>query len=264
MSDEIRPEESSEENEQTIVRSVRAVTTPGSEPQPMILSAKTKLLPDNQAHQTRRLPENRPLRRRLSPLLRLVLTFFIGFILGIVVLSVFLVSIGGSNVLLPDSSTANPAGNVIVHIDSTILVPLVEKGWQQSKIPGSISQVHVQFIEGDLMTISGMYHYTILGIIPITEPFTIQLQPLAQKCYPRLHIVSGSFSGISITTFVTNFEKSINQQIQQIVKSIPVKFTYCLTGMHTDSAGLIATLKVSNLAVSGSEVSKQAIWWASV
>lgn len=256
--------ETSNENEQTIVRSVKAVASPNKELQPMLLAAETKLLPENQAHQTRRLPENQPLRRRLRPLLRLVLTFFIGFMLGILVILVFLLSIGGNNALLPLSSTAGPAGNVTVHVDSTILVPLVEQGWKQSNIPGSISQVHVQFTAGDLVTITGNYHYSILGILPVNEPFSVQVQPLAEKCYPQLHIVRGSFSGIPITTFVTSFEKSINQQLQQIAKSVPVKFTYCLTGMRTDNTGLIATLKVSNLAFRSREANNGAIWWASV
>ena len=257
--DEIRGE-ISHEHEQTLARSF----TSRKEPQPKLLAAETKLLPENQPHQTKRLPENRSLRRRLRPLLRLVLTFFIGFMLGILVILVFLLSLGGNNTLLPVSPTASPAGNVIIHVDSTILVPLVEQGWKQSNIPGSISQVRVQFTAGDLMTISGNYHYTVFGILPITEPFSVQVQPLAEKCYPQLHIVRGSFSGIPITTFVTSFEKSINQQLQQIAKSVPVKFTYCLTGIRTDNTGLIATLKVSNLAFSGREANNRAIWWASV
>ncbi|HVB62137.1 MAG TPA: hypothetical protein VNE61_13150 [Ktedonobacteraceae bacterium] len=247
-------------NEQNEIRPERS----SNEPQPMLLASETKLLPENQVHETRRLPENQSFRRRLRPLLRLVLTFFIGFLLGVLVILIFLLSIGGSNALLPVSSTASPAGNVAIHVDSTILVPLVEQGWQQSNIPGSISQVRVQFTEGDLMTISGNYHYSILGIIPISEPFSVQVQPLAEKCYPQLHIVRGSFSTIPITAFVTSFEKSINQQLQQIAKSVPVKFTYCLTGMRTDATGLIATLKVSNLAFSSRETNNRAIWWASV
>lgn len=248
------------ENEPTIVRSI----PPHREPQPMLLAAETRLLPENQAHQTKRLPENQPLRRRIRRLLRPVLIFFIGFLLGMLVILLFLTSIEGSNALVPSSSAASSDGNVVVHVDSTIVVPLVEQGWQQSNTPGSISQVHVQFTAGDLMTITGNYHYTLLGIIPINEPFSVLIQPLAEKCYPQLHIVRGSFSGISITTFVTSFEKSINQQIQQIAKSVPVKFTYCLTELRTDNTGLIATLNVSNLAFSSREVNNRAIWWASV
>lgn len=114
------------------------------------------------------------------------------------------------------------------------------------------------------MTITGNYQYSILGIISVSEPLSVQVQPLAEKCYPQLHIVRGSFSGLPITTFVTSFEKSINEQLQQITKSVPVKFTYCLTGMRTDNTGLIATLKVSNLAFSSRETNNRAIWWASV
>jgi hypothetical protein len=250
MSDKNRPEETFGDNEPTIVRSTRAMAPPDSEPQPMILSAKTKLLPDNQEHRTRRLPEYQFFRRRVRPILRLVLVFFIGFLLGIVVLSVFLLSLGGSNVSLPTTSPGKSSGNVIVHVDSTILVPLVEKGWQQSNIPGSISQVQVQFTAGDLMTITGKYQYTLLGIIPITEPFSVQIQPVAQNCYPQLHVVKGSISGISITSFITSFQNTINQQLQQVVKSMPVTFTYCLIALHTDSSGLIATLEVSHLALS--------------
>lgn len=264
MPDEIRPGETSEDNEQTIVRSGKAVRSFDKEPQPTMLTAKTRSLPENQAHRTRRLPEFRFFRRKLRPILRLVLVFFIGFLLGMLVLSVFLLSLGGSNVRFPASSPGSTTGNVIVHLDSTILVPLVEKGWQQSNIPGSISQVHVQFSAGDLMTITGNYQYTILGIVPITEPFSVQIQPLATNCYPQLHVVSGSISGISITSFITNFEKNINQQLQQIAKSIPAKFTYCLTGMRTDNSGLIATLEISHLAINSREKSKQAIWWTSV
>lgn len=264
MPDEIRPGETFEDNEQTIVRSVKAAQPPGREPQPTMSTEKTRRLPENQARQTRRLPEVRFFRRRLRPILRLILVFFIGFLLGILVLSIFLLSLGGSNVRFPASSTGNPTGNVIVHMDSTILVPLVEKGWQQSNVPGSISQVHVQFTAGDLMIITGNYQYTVLGIVPITEPFSVQIQPLATNCYPQLHVVNGSISGISITSFITSFQKNINQQLQQIVKSIPVKFTYCLTGMRTDNVGLIATLEISHLAFNSREKSKQAIWWTSV
>lgn len=264
MPDEIRPGETSEDNEPTIVRSVKAAQPPEREPLPAMPTAQTRRLPENEAHETRRSPIHRFFRRRVRSFLRLVLVFFIGFLLGILVLSIFLFSLGGSNVRFPASSPGSPTGNVIVHLDSTILVPLVEKGWQQSNIPGSISQVHVQFSAGDLMTIAGKYQYTIFGIVPITEPFSVQIQPLATNCYPQLHVVSGSISGISITSFITSFEKNINQQLQQIARSIPVKFTYCLTGMRTDNSGLIATLEISHLAFNSREKSKQAIWWTSV
>lgn len=260
MPDENRPGETFGDNESTIIRSTRATTPPDSAPQPMILSAKTKLLPDNQEHRTRRLPEYQFFRQRVRPILRLVLVFFIGFLLGILILSLFLFSLGGSNAPLPTSSPGKSSGNVIVHVDSTILVPLIEKGWQQSNIPGSISQVQVQFTAGDLMTITGKYQYTVLGIVSITEPFSVQIQPVAQNCYPQLHVVKGSISGISITSFITSFQNNINQQLQQTVKSMPVTFTYCLISLRTDSSGLIATLEVSHLTFSGREVSKQAIW----
>jgi hypothetical protein len=264
MPDEIRPGETSEEHKPTIVRWGKAAQPPDREPLPAMPTAKTRRLPENQAHQTRRLPDHQFFRRRVRPVLRLVLVFFIGFLLGILILSLFLFSLGGSNTPLPTSSPDKSSGNVIVHVDSTILVPLIDNGWQQSNIPGSISQVQVQFTAGDLMTITGKYQYTVFGIIPITEPFSVQIQPVAQNCYPQFHVVKGSISGISITSFIASFQNTINQQLQQTVKSMPVKFTYCLISLHTDSSGLIAALEVSHLAFSGREVSKQAIWWASV
>jgi len=208
----------------------------------MILAASTKLLPENQP-----LSESKPLRRGLRRLFRSVLIFFIGLIVGMLILSISLLSIGGSNAPLPVAATTNQSGNTIVHVDSTVLVPLVEKGWQQSNTPGSISQVQVQFVAGDLMTITGTYQISMFGI-SLTRPFSIQVQPMAEKCSPQLHILHVSFSGIPITGFIASFEKNINQQLQQIAQSLAVKFTYCLTGMRTDSTGLIANIQLSNLA----------------
>ncbi len=138
-------------------------------------------------------------------------------------------------------------------MDSTVLVPLVEKGWQQSNTPGSISQVQVKFVAGDQMTITGNYQISMFGIT-LNRPFSIQVQPTAEQCSPQLHILHVSFSGIPITGFITSFEKNINQQLQQIAKSLAVKFTYCLTGMRTDSTGLIANIQISNIAWSGEHV----------
>ncbi|OLE06110.1 MAG: hypothetical protein AUG82_03890 [Ktedonobacter sp. 13_1_20CM_4_53_11] len=99
---------------------------------------------------------------------------------------------------------------------------------------GKISNIQVTFAEGSEMTITGQYQYTVLNI-PVTQQFTIVLQPGVDACKLQLHIIKANYGGIPVTGFATIFENTINQKLHDAIPSTIANGTYaiCMVGVHT-------------------------------
>src|SRR5437667_9023348 len=125
--------------------------------------------------------KRRPLRIALA-----LLTFILGIAVGIAAVLLLILAMSGTN---PPITTAPPQpGNVSVQADATLIGPIAEKSLQEAGIPGTITNLQVQFDQGDQMTITGSYQYRVLGI-PVTQNVSIVLQPYVDSCSLQMHIL---------------------------------------------------------------------------
>ena len=172
-----------------------------------------------------------------------VLTLLTGIAVGIAAVLLFIL-LNSSNQPPVAISAASPTpGHVIAQIDAATITPLIEESLQAAEIPGNITNVQVQFAEGDQMTVTGNYENSIMHI-QVNNPFTIVLQPLVNDCRVQVHILHADFARVPVTRLAALFEDKLNQKLQFISKTTAGNITYCLTAIHTDPAGLFATFTV--------------------
>jgi hypothetical protein len=171
----------------------------------------------------------------------------IGVIVGVVGILLFQLAIGGNRAPLPVGTPTASSGNVTVHADASVIIPLLENSVQQIVLPanGSISSVQVQFTNGSQMNISGDYQISLLGV-PVTQPFTLNAQLLVNNCQLQVHILQANFNNISVTGLVALFEDRINQRLAQLVpqNNLPGNVELCLTSLTTDTQGINATFEL--------------------
>ncbi len=164
--------------------------------------------------------------------------------LGLLVFQLF---IGGTR--SPTTNTLTPAasGNITVHADQSIIIPLLENSVQAIDLPanGSVSNVQVQFTNGTQMNITGDYQVSVLGV-PVTQPFTLDAQLIVNNCQVQINILQANISNISVTGLVSLFEDKINQKLAQLIpqNNLPGNIELCLTNITTDAQGINATFNL--------------------
>jgi hypothetical protein len=170
------------------------------------------------------------------------IAFVIGIIVGIGAILLFLLVISGNRSPLP-VTTSPTSGNVTVHADSTVIASELQTSLRGAHIPGEISNIQVQFAQGDQITVTGVYQSKILNA-NVTHPLTIVLQPLVNNCRLQVHILKADFGNIPITGLAALFEDKINQQLKPKSNTLPSNIEYCIVNVRTDPTGLFATLKL--------------------
>jgi hypothetical protein len=180
-------------------------------------------------------------RRSTGRFLLAAITFVIGMIVGIGAVLLFLLVISGNRSPLPVASPT--PGNATVQVDSTVIASVLRTSLRGAQIPGNISNIQVQFAQGDQVTVTGDYQYKILNA-NVTHPFTIVLQPLVNECQLQVHILKTDFGNISITRLAALFEDKINQQLKPRSNTLPGNIEYCVVNARTDPTGLFVTLNV--------------------
>lgn len=182
-------------------------------------------------------------RGRRWPFVLALLTLVLGFILGIMASLLFVLA--HSVQTSPLVTTSTQSGNILVQAQPELLTLITEKSLPSAGIPGSFTNIHFQLANGDRMTMTGTYTYSIFGI-GLTQPFTMQMQPYIHSCQLQVHVTSVDIAGISITSFVTAFEGKINQELKLPSSGLPDGLTYCMTGVRTATNGLFVTVKVTS------------------
>jgi hypothetical protein len=177
-------------------------------------------------------PAKPPPRRRPLRITFALLTFLIGIVVGGAAVLLIIFANSGTN--HPLVTHPSEPGNITAQVDASLIGPIAQQSLEQSGIPGKISNINVTFAEGSEMTITGQYQYTVLNI-PVTQQFTIVLQPGVDACKLQLHIIKASYGGIPVTGFATIFENTINQKLHDAIPSTIANGTYaiCMVGVHT-------------------------------
>ena len=189
-----------------------------------------------------------PTRQRNVTQIALYAVFLlIGIVLGVLGLLVFQLFIGGTRSPITNTLTPAASGNITVHADQSIIIPLLENSVQAIDLPanGSVSNVQVQFTNGTQMNITGDYQVSVLGV-PVTQPFTLDAQLIVNNCQVQIHILQANFSNISVTGLVSLFEDKINQKLAQLIpqNNLPGNIELCLTTITTDAQGINATFNL--------------------
>src|SRR5258708_1237027 len=194
------------------------------------LSSQTPSLP----HTIRRSADRRP-----RPIGGMVLTFFLGLVVGVV--GILLVGVTFSADRSASTAPA-PSGNdaVVVHVSATYITQIVQKNIHSCGIPGAanISNTRVSLKPNAPMTINGDEQFGFLG----TRVVTINVQPSAQNCRMHMQVLHVDVGGMSITGLVAGtIENTINQQIHLQATDLPQGFIYCATGVRTEAGALVVT-----------------------
>jgi hypothetical protein len=177
----------------------------------------------------------RPARRSYSCL---VVALLLGIIMGILsILLVFLFGGGDRPPVLPSSSSGKDAA-VVVQLSRTFLSQLIQKKADFSGLPGTVSNIQVEQIQQNEITITADDQVGILGI-NTTKRFTLKLQPVVSNCVVRMHVLHADLQGVPITNAVATFEDQINQQLSQTGTALPGGFTYCATQVRTEAQAVI-------------------------
>ena len=183
--------------------------------------------------------KRRPLRIALA-----VLTFLLGIVVGIAAVLLFFLALPSTN---PPITVPPPQpGNVTIQADATLIGPIAEKSLQEAGIPGTITNLQVQFDQGDQITITGSYQYIVLGF-PVTQNVSIVLQPYVGSCSLQMHILSANYGSIPITSFASIFENKMNSKLQQVMPSTVLNGSYavCVSGVHTQTGNIILDITLT-------------------
>ncbi len=171
----------------------------------------------------------------------------VGVVIGALGMLLFQLSIGGTRAPITTMLTPVASGNITVHADQSIITPLLQSSVQTIDLPanGSVSNVQIQFTNGDQMNITGNYQVSVLGI-PVNQPFSLDAQMIVDNCQVQIHILHANFSNISVTGLVALFEDKINQKLAQLIpqNNLPGNVELCLMNVATDEQGINATFNV--------------------
>src|SRR5579875_252879 len=183
----------------------------------------------------------RPARRGAGCMTLLALVLGLG--IGVVGTLLYITSTGGDRP--PLSTPAVPSnGAILVQLSTAYAGQLIEKDIGTLGVPGTIENVQVTAQQNNQLTVTGDDRLTVLGI-PITKNFTLRLQPLAQNCQFRVHVLHADLGGMPVTGFVAQFEDRTNQQLHFGKAGLPPGFAYCTTGVRTGTAGLSLILSAT-------------------
>jgi len=170
--------------------------------------------------------------RIIIPLVALVL----GIIIGIGALLLYGLSGEGKALPVPGPGKTD----ISVVADRAYITSIVSMNLRESGLPGTVENVQVNLASGDQFTINADDAFNIMGFA-FTKHFTVIVQPYIGNCSLQVHVIHADLSSIPVTGFVSTFESSINQQLQQKPTSLPLGFQYCATGVSTQPAGLSLT-----------------------
>jgi len=184
------------------------------------------------------------LRTRTARIVIPSVALLLGIVLGILAVLLYALAISGDRPFLatpPPPST----GNIIVQVDTAYLTHLVEQNLATSGLPGNISDVRVSLASGAQMTITANDQFSLLGI-GISRQFTLVMQPYVSTCSLQMHVIHADVSQIPVTGFAQTFEGAINQQLRTTTP-LPEGFSYCVTGVRTQSDGMFITYAATPL-----------------
>ncbi len=181
-------------------------------------------------------PPTRP--RRGNPLVALLL-FILGIMLGILATLFFVLFVARDNARLP-ATVPTQTADITVQVGSTFLTQLVTRKLTTAGLPGNISNVHVTLTSADQIVVQGNDTFDLV-FTSVTRPFTITMQTSVQSCQPHVHVLHADLGNIPVTTFATNYESQINQQIQPKGSDLPSGFTYCAISVRTAPEALYLT-----------------------
>lgn len=165
-----------------------------------------------------------------------LVALLLGIVVGVV--SLFLYGLSGEGVSFPAPGPGKTDLSVVA--DKAFITSIVNMNLRESGLPGSVENVQVDLAGGDQFTINADDAFTILGI-GFTKHFTVIVQPYIGNCSLQVHVTHADLSSIPVTGFVSTFESSINQQLQQKPTDLPQGFQYCATSVSTQPAGLLLT-----------------------
>jgi hypothetical protein len=176
------------------------------------------------------------LRSRTGRIVIPLVALLLGIIIGVG--SLFLYGLSGQGKALPVPGPGRT--DISVLADKSYITSIVSMNLRESGLPGTVENVQVDLASGDQLTINADDAFSILGLA-FSKHFTVIVQPYISNCSLQVHVTHADLSSIPVTGFVSAFEASINEQLQQKPGALPLGFQYCATSVRTQPTGLLLT-----------------------
>lgn len=178
-----------------------------------------------------------------------------GCFVGAIVLALLLGVVAGvlGSILYADSmaakspistSKADPNQAIVVQLSNDLITQVATKQLKNTSTPGTITNLKVSTPQEGQLLLTGDDQVSFLGI-PITRSFRVTMQPYIDSCKPKLRVLSVDTGGIPVTGLVSNLEETLNSQLNVDLSSLLNGFTYCATGVSTNSKGMTVSYSVS-------------------
>lgn len=198
--------------------------------------------PDKPEQLAARFPSRRSSPPRWRHLLVLIVTFFVGLLIGAGgLLGLFLFSSSDRLPVGTQTGSATSESKLVVQASQAYVTKLVTENFATANLPGQIKNVQVQMENNAPITITGDEQVSFLGL-GMSRPFTLKVQVYTEACRLRVHILHADLGGLPLTSFATQYETTINQQLESKMTGLPAGFIYCMTSVQTAPDALTVTV----------------------
>lgn len=186
----------------------------------------------------------------IGRVLLVIIAFLAGIIVTFVGLFGYILFFANGKTQPAVSQTSSATGAIYVQTKTAYMTQVVRKNLNGAGLPGQISDAQVSFTHNGPMVITANIQLSILGI-STTRQLSVALQPSVSNCELHMSVAQADLQGFPITAFVQSFEGQINNQMQMKVAGLPPGFTYCVTNVQTDPAGLSLTYSATPTSKDG-------------
>lgn len=132
------------------------------------------------------------------------------------------------------------SGAINAQVSSSFVTALIQKNINNAGLPGEVQNVQAVLMHNSPIIVTGDMHTNVLGI-DTPHHMTVTLQLYISACQIRMHVLHIDVQGFPVPFLAQTVEDKINEQIKVNVSDLPAGFTYCATGVHTETSGIFLT-----------------------
>jgi len=193
-------------------------------------------------------PTRSQLRKRLLTGCLSVALVLLGALVGGVG-TFFYVSANAADRQVPVTAALPTNPSLVVAISPAYLTQVLQKEVKLPEVPGQIQNIQATIGNDGVITVAGDDQLTLFLGITTTRHVKIRLSPYVKDCQLQMHVLHVDLDGIpaplSLTTFYSELETQINQQLRISLSGLTQGFTYCTTGVRATPEALIVSYSVT-------------------
>lgn len=172
----------------------------------------------------------------------IVLVLLLGMVVGVIGSVLYADSMVAKTPITTSKSDPNQA--LVVQLSNDLLTQVATKQLKSASTPGTITNLKVSTPQDGQLVMTGDDQLSLLGI-PITRSFRVTMQPYIDACKAKVRVLSVDSGGIPVTGLVDSLEETVNSQLNVDLSSLLNGFSYCATGVSTNSKGMVVSYSVT-------------------